>query len=156
MASLDYEDVTSRFYAKVEAFDFIYENISDETMDDFIFEWIRSSIAYPYIRRLFKTVDVDDDRGIITYDLRYKLDDYSDQEFVIELLASAMVRAWVKPKVFSITNILQYMGTSDGRFYSQAMHLSELRALLEDTEKEIRGMIRDRGYLNNSYIDGGK
>ena len=128
MASLDYEDVTSRFYAKVEAFDFIYENISDETMDDFIFEWIRSSIAYPYIRRLFKTVDVDDDRGIITYDLRYKLDDYSDQEFVIELLASAMVRAWVKPKVFSITNIIQYMGTSDAKL-REILYLSQFAVL---------------------------
>jgi hypothetical protein len=72
--------------------------------------------------------------------------------FVIEILAYGMVYVWLEPKVNSITNITQLYGTSDGKWYAQANHLAQLRALLEDVENKQRYLIRDRGYIDNEYI----
>ena len=38
--------------------------------------------------------------------------------------------------------------------YAQANHLAQLRALLEDAKISLNKMIRDRGYVYNSYIRG--
>ena len=155
MASLNYDMVYSRFFTKVEAFDFIYEEISDEMMAEFMHSWLRSAVAYPYIRRLFSSVSFDDEERVINYTLKYHIDDFSDKEFLTEVLAYAIVYSWLEPKVRSITNVYQNFTSSEQKYYSQAAHLEELRALLSDSELRIRALIRDRGYMYNAYLDGG-
>ena len=65
-----------------------------------------------------------------------------------------MALCWLEPKVYSLTNIAQFFGTSDEKFYAQQTHLSELRNLRDDLINHQRSLIRDRGYSNNSYING--
>ena len=119
-------------------------------------EWIAATLSHPHIRKLFKTIEVNDEDGTITYEMNYETDEYSDRQFLINVMAYGMVRAWLEPKVRSITNVVQNFGTSDGRWFSQAQHLSELRALLEDSEREIRSLVGNRGAFNNKYLDGDK
>lgn len=154
MASITYDDVYSKFYTKVEAFDFLYEEMSDELMAEFMSSWLRSAIAYPYIRRLFSSVSVDTEEKTIEFSLLSSIDEFSDIEFIKEVLAYGMIYSWLEPKVRSITNIYQNFTSSEQKFYSQASHLSELRALLSDSEARIRSLIRDRGYVKNKYLDG--
>lgn len=154
MASITYDDVYSKFYTKVEAFDFLYEEMSDELMAEFMSSWLRSAIAYPYIRRLFSSVSVDAEEKTIEFSLLSSIDEFSDIEFIKEVLAYGMIYSWLEPKVRSITNIYQSFTSSEQKFYSQASHLSELRALLSDSEARIRSLIRDRGYVKNKYLDG--
>lgn len=154
MASITYDDVYSKFYTKVEAFDFLYEEMSEELMAEFMSSWLRSAIAYPYIRRLFSSVSVDTEEKTIEFSLLSSIDEFSDIEFIKEVLAYGMIYSWLEPKVRSITNIYQSFTSSEQKFYSQASHLSELRALLSDSEARIRSLIRDRGYVKNKYLDG--
>jgi hypothetical protein len=154
MTSIKYDKVFSRFYSKVEAFDFLYEELPEEMIAEYMAEWLLSAVTYPYIRRLFGTIILDNDEEEIQYTLRYNIDEFSDREFVTEVLAYAMVYSWLEPKVKSITSIYQNFTTSEQKFYSQSNHLSELRALLSDSESRIRALIRDRGYLNNPWLDG--
>lgn len=154
MASINYDSIYSRFFTKVEAFDFLYEEISEETAAEFMRTWLRSSVAYPYIRRLFSDVFMDDELGVMEYTLRYQIDDFSDTEFVTEVLAYGIVYSWLEPKVKSITNIYQNFTSTEQKFFSQSQHLSELRALATDAEYRIRALIRDRGYLYNTWLDG--
>lgn len=156
MASIKYSDVFSRFFTKVEAYDFLYEQIKEETAMEFMTSWLHAALAYPHIRRVFKELSVDDDTGEITYTMDYEIDEFSDAEFVKELLANAVLYYWLLPKVNSITNIIQNMGQSDGKFYSQAAHLDESRLLLGDAESRIRSLTRDRGYLYNTWLYGKK
>lgn len=156
MASINFNEIYSRFFSKVEAFDFLYEEVSAEALAAHMSEWIAATLSHPHIRKLFKTIEVNDEDGTITYEMNYEMDEYSDKQFLINVMAYGMVRAWLEPKVRSITNIVQMLGTSDGKFYSQAQHLSELRALLEDSEREIRSLIGNRGAFNNKYLDGDK
>jgi hypothetical protein len=154
MASIKFDEIYSRFFTKVEAFDFLYEEVSAEALAAHMSEWMAATLSHPHIRKLFKSIEVDDVDGTITYELNYKLDDYSDKQFIINVMAYGLVSAWLEPKVNSITNIIQNFGTTDSRFFSQSTHLSELRALLEDSEKQIRSLIGNRGAFNNKYLDG--
>ena len=156
MASINFNEIYSRFFSKVEAFDFLYEEVSAEALAAHMSEWIAATLSHPHIRKLFKTIEVNDEDGTITYEMNYETDEYSDKQFLINVMAYGMVRAWLEPKVRSITNIVMNFGTSDAKFYSQSSHLSELRALLEDSEREIRSLIGNRGAFNNKYLDGDK
>lgn len=164
-----YKEVYSQFFLKIEGYDIFDKNISDEYREALLCSWLHSSIGKPYVNRLFSTVtlsdpyqDEDPDTGelidvdgMIEYELNNVIDeDFSDKQFVIEVLAYGMALCWLEPKIYSLTNIAQMFSTSDERFFSQSSHLSELRNLRDDLINHQRSLIRDRGYSNNSYING--
>ena len=164
-----YKEVYSQFFLKIEGYDIFDKNISDEYREALLCSWLHSSIGKPYVNRLFSTVtlsdpyqDEDPDTGelidvdgMIEYELNSVIDeDFGDKQFVIEVLAYGMALCWLEPKIYSLTNIAQFFGTSDEKYYSQQSHLSELRNLRDDLINHQRSLIRDRGYSNNSYING--
>lgn len=164
-----FKEVYSQFFLKIEGYDIFDKNISDEYREALLCSWLHSSIGKPYVNRLFSAVtlsdpyqDEDPDTGeiidmdgIIEYELKNKIDeDFGDKQFVTEVLAYGMALCWLEPKVYSLTNIAQFFGTSDEKFYAQQTHLSELRNLRDDLINHQRSLIRDRGYSNNSYING--
>lgn len=152
MPSLNYEKIFSRLFSKIEAYDFI--ELSEEMLDEFLCNWIHSAAANPYVRRLFASLVLDDELKELSYKMRYIVDEFSDEEFVIEILALGTAIAWLEPKINSITNVAQFFGSKDERWFSQASHLSELRGLFNDFKKQQRRMIADRGYAWNTYLDG--
>lgn len=164
-----YKEVYSQFFLKIEGYDIFDKNISDEYREALLCSWLHSSIGKPYVNRLFSTVTLSDPYqdedpetgeiidmdGIIEYELVNKIDeDFGDKQFITEVLAYGMALCWLEPKVYSLTNIAQMFSTSDERFFSQSSHLSELRNLRDDLINHQRSLIRDRGYSNNSYING--
>ena len=152
MTSLTYDVIYSRLFSKIEAYDFI--ELPEDDLNGLLCDWIHSASANPYVRRLFKTYSLDDEIQEISYEMKYSIDDFSDTEFIIEVLSLGMVVAWLEPKVNSINNIAQFFGSKDEKFFSQASHLSELKGLVKDSKKQQRRMIADRGYAWNSYLDG--
>ena len=93
------------------------------------------------------------------YDIKYlnvddTIVDYSDKNFIIEILSYGIALAWIEPKVNSLTNISQMFGSSAEKWYSQSMHLNEIRSLRDDLYNKQRSLIRDRGYSSNDYLDG--
>lgn len=164
-----YKEVYSQFFLKIEGYDIFDKNISDEYREALLCSWLHSSIGKPYVNRLFSTVtlsdpyqDEDPDTGelidvdgMIEYELNNVIDeDFGDKQFITEVLAYGMALCWLEPKIYSLTNIAQFFGTSDEKFYAQQTHLSELRNLRDDLINHQRSLIRDRGYSNNSYING--
>jgi hypothetical protein len=152
MTSLNYNNIYSRLFSKIEAYDFI--ELSEDMLNEFLCNWIHSASANPYVRRLFKTFSLDDEVQEISYEMKYSVDDFSDTEFVTEVLTLGVVVAWLEPKVNSINNVMQMFGSKEEKFYSQSQHLSELRGLVNDSKKQQRRMIADRGYAWNTYLDG--
>ena len=59
MASLKYDDIYSSLFTKIEAYDFI--DLSEEELDEFLCNWLRSAATNPYVRKLFSTVIFDDE-----------------------------------------------------------------------------------------------
>ena len=152
MASLFYDTIYSRLFGKIEAYDFI--ELPENDLNDFLCNWIHSASANPYVRKLFITFSLDDEIQSISYEMKYSVDELTDEEFIIEILSLGMVVAWLEPKINSINNIAQMFGSKEEKFYSQSQHLSELRSLVNDSKKTQRRMIADRGYVWNSYLDG--
>ena len=152
MTSLDYNKVYSRLFGKIEAYDFI--SLPEEDIYDLLCGWLHSAVANPYVRRLFSSFNFDDLIQQMTYEMKYSIDDYSDEEFIIEILSIGMAVSWLEPKVHSFTNIAQFFGSKEEKFYSQSQHISELRGLVRDFKQQQRRMIADRGYAWNTYLDG--
>ena len=86
--------------------------------------------------------------------MRHVVDEESDFEFVAMILGKQMVREWIAPKVKSTTNVLQFFGTKEQKFYSQKEMLNELRSMEKEIGNDVRKMIRDRGYIWNPYLEG--
>lgn len=152
MTSLTYDVIYSRLFSKIEAYDFI--ELPEDDLNGLLCDWIHSASANPYVRRLFKSFNLDDELQEISYEMKYSVDEFSDTEFIVEVLALGVVVAWLEPKVNSINNIAQMFGSKEEKFYSQSQHISELRNLVNDSIKKQRRMIADRGYAWNSYLDG--
>lgn len=162
MASISFQEIYSRFFTKVEAYDLFDEGLSDEARNELLCNYVHSAIGKSYVNRLFSSIAIDDPLtvgddsldGVIEYELKTSTNEIADKEFVLEVLAYGVALSWIEPKVNSLTSIAQFFGTSDERFYAQANHLSELRSLRDDLVSAQRGLIRDRGYVNNDYLSG--
>ena len=111
MTSLTYDIIYSRLFSKIEAYDFI--ELSEADVNDFMCNWIHSASANPIVRRLFKTFSLDDEIQKISYEMKYSVDEYSDTEFVTEILTLGVVIAWLEPKINSINNIAQMFGSKE-------------------------------------------
>lgn len=152
MASIDYNEIYQRFYSKVEAYDFL--KLDDYTVNDFLCNWLHSSLSEPYIRQLFSSIAFDDDVMRLSYEMTNVHGDEMDKEFVIELLALGIAIKWMEPKVKSVLNTSNFYGSKEERTYSPASHLKQLQETFSIMKKEQRRMIADRGYIKNAYTDG--
>lgn len=151
MASIKYDEIYSKFYTKVEAYDIL--DLEKNILNEFLCNWIHSSMQKPYIRRLFSSLKFDDEIMTLTYEMNESIDEDFDKEFVIETASLGMVIEWLEPKIASITNIAQMFGSKEEKFYSEANHLRALIDLKDSLYQKQRKMIRDRGYSWNSYIN---
>ena len=117
-------------------------------------EYLHASINKPYIRRLFSELKLGDTVQELTYIMKYSVDDDFDAEFITDILGIGMVIEWITPKINSLNNIQQVFGSSEEKFYSQTNHLNGLKDLKKSLIKEQKNLIKDRGYIWNSYLDG--
>ena len=77
--------------------------------------------------------------------------DLSDLD--IELLAMGMTLAWLDQTLNSSELTLQFIRGKEEKYYSQANHIAELRALREDTKLEMQKLHSYYTYTNNPYFD---
>lgn len=150
MPSLDYEKFYSKFRLKASAYDLI--DMNDDDVSVFLCEWLHSSINKPYIRRLFANITLDDLLQEMNFEMKYSTDDDFDEEFIMDIVGIGMVIEWITPKINSLNNIVQVFGSKEEKFYSQSNHLNELRNLKKSLINEQQSIIKERGYIWNSYL----
>lgn len=145
-----YEDIYSRFYLRVEDYNIV--GLEEKLVKEMMNGWLRATLSNAYVRRLFETLTIDDDVEELEYTMKFPVSDSEDQDFVEEVLAIGMVAQWLSPKYHSTLNTAQFFSNSDQKYYSQANHMAELKDMYHRAKNDLRKMIRDRGYINNSYI----
>ena len=150
--SIEYEAIQSAFLAKITDYQIL--EFSDEEIQELMGDWLSAACSRPYIRRLFTSFTNSPDDGTIVFELRNPDDDNADIDYIKEVLAKAMTIEWLEPKVKSLINISQMFGGKEQKFFAQSNHLSTLENLLNETKTETRKLIRDRGYVNNPYVNG--
>lgn len=148
--TLQYEDIFSIFLSKITDYSFL------EYDEDFIREqmvsWLHSSSASPRLRAKFSTLALNDEESVLSFALKNSADEQSDCDFVADILARAMVIAWLEPEVKNVLLTKQLLTGSEEKFYAQANHISQLEQMLATAKSELKNILRDYGYLNNSYI----
>ena len=146
-----YTNIYSRFLSKIR--DYEFAGLPEPNATGQMREWLQSALSHSYINRIFNTFTADDEISVMDYTLKSSVNEYNDRNFVEELLSNAMVKEWVTPKV-QTTALLNQMVTNskESKYYSQSNHISELRGLLADSENRVREMLRDKGYIYNSYL----
>lgn len=135
-----YEKVYDRFLSRT--IDFNLADIDDYTLNEMLKNWLCSAIVN--VRTTSDLLTRDDDSEVFVSDL-------SDRD--IELLAMGMTMAWLDQYLNSTENVLQFIGGKEEKYYSQANHIAELRALREDTRLEMKRLHSYGTYSNNSYFD---
>lgn len=146
-----YDDIYSRFLMKVKDYDFF--NLTEADANESMRGWLTASLSQPYVYRIFSTFEPDDEIAEITYTLASSVNDYMDKNFVEELLGYQMICEWLRPKVQTTTLLNQMITNSkEQRFFAQANQLAQMRELLADSENKVRLMLRDKGYIYNSYL----
>ena len=71
-----------------------------------------------------------------------------------EILAILVVRQWLQPQLYSALLTKQVFSDKEQKYYSQAQHIAELRALDETLKLEAQKLSRDYSYGNGSYWEG--
>ena len=61
--------------------------------------------------------------------------------------------AWLDTSLNSTELTLMMLGGKEEKFYSQANHIEQLRALRADTLREMQQLYTYSTYTNNSYFD---
>ena len=154
MTSLSYDEVFDDFLGRVADYDF--SKMDESTANYLMSEYLQKVLSRSYIRRLFNSISYDKEIHIIEFEIDNQVDDEADLEFVKTILSKGMVVEWLEPQVRNKVNISQFFGGKEQKYYSQSNHIAELRALLEDTERDLRREIRDRGYIYNPYLENTK
>lgn len=146
----EFDEIYSRFLLKITDYNIL--NFDEQLLRSIEAGWLRSALSKPYIRRLFSSCEIDEDVEEISYELKFQTTYDEDKDFVDEVIAKGMVIEWLTPTLESVLNIQQIFTSDKTKYYSQANHLSELKDLYIKTKNDLRKMIRDRGYIYNSYL----
>ena len=148
--TLQYEDIFSIFLSKITDYSFL--ECDESIVRAQIVSWLHSSISSPRIRSKFSTLELNDDDAVLNFSLKNSVSEQLDCEFTIDILSRAMVIAWLEPQVKNVLLTKQLLTGGDEKFFSQSNHISQLEQMLSSAKAELKNILRDYGYLNNSYL----
>ena len=113
-------------------------------------ERLHSVVGKPRVRRLFSSISLDDEIQEMTFILNNSVDEESDKDFVLEILSLGMAIEWLQPQVDSVIHTsVMIGGKEEKKLLDNHKNMIER---LDSMKKEQNKMIRDYGYIYNSYI----
>ena len=113
-------------------------------------ERLHSVVGKPRVRRLFSSISLDDEIQEMTFTLNNSVDEESDRDFVLEILSLGMAIEWLQPQVDSVIHTsIMIGGKEEKKLLDNHKNMIER---LDSMKKEQNKMIRDYGYMYNSYI----
>ena len=135
-----YEKIYGRFLSRTTDFDLA--ELDDHTLSEMLKKWLNSAIVN--VRTSTPLDARDDENEAFENDLT---------DLDVELLAMGMTMAWLDQSLNSTELVRQFIGGKEEKYYSQANHIAELRALREETRLEMKRLHSYNTYNNNSYFD---
>ena len=113
-------------------------------------ERLHSVVGKPRVRRLFSSLSFDDEIQEMTFILNNSVDEESDKDFVLEILSLGMAIEWLQPQVDSVIHTSVMIGGKEEKKLLD--NHKNMIDRLDSMKKEQNKMIRDYGYMYNSYI----
>jgi hypothetical protein len=147
---LSYDKLFSRVLNKIN--DPKELSLDESDLLEIYTERLHSVIGKPRVRRLFSSITLDDEIQEMTFALNNSVDEYADEDFVIEVLTLGMTIEWLQPQVDSRNYTIAMFGGKEEKVLQN--HYKPMQDRLADLETKLNKMIRDYGYMYNSYIKG--
>ena len=113
-------------------------------------ERLHSVVGKPRVRRLFSSISLDDEIQEMTFTLNNSVDEESDKDFVLEILSLGIAIEWLQPQVDSVIHTSVMIGGKEEKKLLD--NHKNMIDRLDNMKKEQNKMIRDYGYMYNSYI----
>ena len=113
-------------------------------------ERLHSVVGKPRVRRLFSSLALDDEIQEVIVTLNNSVDEESDKDFVLEILSLGMAIEWLQPQVDSVIHTSVMIGGKEEKKLLD--NHKNMIDRLDSMKKEQNKMIRDYGYMYNSYI----
>lgn len=148
--ALPYDKLFSRVLNKIN--DPKELSLDENDLLEIYTERLHSVIGNPRVRRLFSSITLDDEIQEMTFTLNNSVDEYSDEDFVLEVLTLGMVIEWLQPQVDSRIYTAEAVGGKEEKMLQN--NYKPMQTRLADLETKLNKMIRDYGYMYNSYIKG--
>lgn len=152
MLSIEFDVIYERFLSQTQAYDLL--TLQEDDARQKLEAWLKSVKSSPRVRKMFTSCTVIAETETIECELKNKVDDESDTEFVVEMLGLGLIWKWVSEQYNSVLLTKQYLGSGQKKFYSQSAHMKEMHDMFKQAKSEFFGFIRDHGTYNNSYIKG--
>lgn len=146
---LPYETVFSRTRGRVN--DPKELSLSENDLLEIYTERLHNVIGKPRVRRLFSSIVLDDEIQQIDFTLNNSVDEASDIDFVTDLLILGMTIEWLQPQVDSILHTSVMIGGKEEKKLLD--NHKNMIDRLGSMKTELNKMIRDYGYMYNSYIN---
>lgn len=125
-------------------------SLDESDLLDIYTERLHSVVGKPRVRRLFSSISLDDEIQEMTFTLNNSVDEESDKDFVLEILSLGMAIEWLQPQVDSVIHTsVMIGGKEEKKLLDNHKNMIER---LDSMKKEQNKMIRDYGYMYNSYI----
>ena len=143
---MKYEEIYSRSYMKrYDPSFFDNKEFAYETMK----EWLHEIVAFPWVRKIFSSITLDDILDELTFELVNSIDEQSDNDFVIKLFTDGFVICWMRPRVETAINLATVIGGKDEKklLSNYQANIDRLNSL----ELKLKKYIRDYGYINGTY-----
>lgn len=148
--ALPYDKIFSRVLNKID--DPKELSLNENDLREIYVERLHSVIGKPRVRRIFSSIKLDDEIQEITFVLNHSVDEDSDIDYIVELLTLGMVIEWLQPQVDSIKHTSVMIGGKEEKKLLDN-HKNMINRL-DEMKIELHKMIRDRGYMYNSYLEG--
>ena len=117
--------------------------LPEEDLKNMLHGWLMDAIVEPVVGE-YDFTDRDEELKQFNFDISER-----DQK----ILSIHMVRGWLAPQIRSVTLTNQVFGGKEEKFYSQAPHLTEMRNLDADLQRQADLLFCRGTYLDNEYFD---
>ena len=145
---LSYSTLFSRVLNKIN--DAKELSLDESDLLEIYTERLHSVVGKPRVRRLFSSLSLDDEIQEMTFTLNNSVDEESDKDFVLEILSLGMAIEWLQPQVDSVIHTSVMIGGKEEKKLLD--NHKNMIDRLDSMKKEQNKMIRDYGYMYNSYI----
>lgn len=136
-----YSTLYNRALAQIT--DPLLATLPEEDLENMLHDWMMDALVEPVVGA-YDFSDRDDELKQFNFDISER-----DQK----ILSIHMVRGWLAPQIRSVLLTHQVFGGKEEKYYSQSAHLTEMRNLDADLQRQADLLFCRGTYLDNEYFD---
>lgn len=126
-------------------------SLSTDDLAEIYTERLNRVVGDTRVENMFSTLEMDDEVQRMEFALNHPVSDGADMRFVVRLLSLGMEIEWLQPQVDSILYSAPFIGSAQEKKILDGH--SNMINRLNSLKLQFNKMIRDHGYVYNSYLE---